>query len=810
MAEPVYNPQGVPLREWEVAEAIGKGEARFDARRSYTMVKPGGEVVTVPGAEGWKALESGYQIESDAGREVREYKKTAGVGEAVKAFGEGAAESLTFGLSPGILAAEGLGGKGYAKRAELREEEFGLARGAGQVAGFLTPMAAEGLAARAGTGAFGVSARAAAKTITAPTRAVTGVSSRIGGLVERGLAKVGAPGAVRTGGRVAAESAFEGGIYNAGLALSEASLGDKELTAEQLLTAFGEGAGIGALVGGPLGAGGHLLAGGARKVAGVVGSKFAPKGGGSILEQFANAKALKAVGLYPGQLGKLAEKRGEAFVQKLGKRVLDEGVLGTGVVEAGTKSMAKRAKDLERLTQKTGRELGDLVKKVDDTGAKLDAAKLVNRIDTEVLGPLRASGFGADARIANRIEHDFTDALLDRATDPKAKPLTFTESRKLRRRIGHDAYRGEFGTQGDEALQKLTSAFEDEIEDQIGAVGGDIVKYKDLKNAYDELIKLSKASGKRAGFSQGLRDVSLTDTIMAGAGFVAGGGVGAVALGLLNKAARSTYADAAAAVVANKLAALPKVKAAQLAVATKMQQGVQSAVGSGATKLPTRKLPRGAPRLAVEFDRSREAVSGYAANRDGTNEATGQAMVPLSRVAPRTAGAVQTKRIGDLEYFATTMPRAPNADRDVPDSEKASWTRAVLAVTNPLGIIKALKDGAVTAGEIAAIKERRPAMYASLVGVAQAEIAKLAERGLRPDYQTRLTLAKLLGPELAASIEPTADPAFTADMQRMHAASRAASSPKPPPRGLTQVSTTRARDRSERFSTRSEQIASRG
>lgn len=809
MTETVYNPQGVPLREWEIAEAIGKGEARFDARRAYTMVKPGGEVVTVPGSEGWKALEGGYQLESDAAREVRQYRKTAGVGEAVKAFGEGAAESLTFGLSPGILAAEGIGGKEYAKRAEMREEEFGLARGAGQVAGFFTPMAAEGLAARAGTGVFGTAARATAKTIAAPTRVVTGVSSRIGGLVERGLAKVGAPGAIRTGGRVAAESAFEGGLYNAGLALSEASLGDKELTAEQLLTAFGEGASVGALVGGPLGAGGHLLASGTRRVAGVVGSKFASKSGGNVLEQFANAKALKAVGLYPGQLGKIAEKRGEAFVQRLGKRVLDEGVLGEGVVEAGTKSLAKRAKDLEQLTQKTGRELGDLVKKVDDVGGRVDAAKLQNRFDNEVIGPLRSTGFGADARLADRLERDFTDAILDRATDPKAKQLTFTEARELRGRIGRDAYRGEFGTQGDATLQKLTKTFEDEIEQQFGAAGGDLTRYKDLKGAYDELVKLSKASGKRAGFGQGLRDISLTDTIMAGAGFAAGGGVGAIALGLLNKAARSTYADAAAAVVANKLAALPKVKAAQLAVANKVQQGIQSAVSATTSKIPTRKLPRGAPRLAVEFDRSREAVTSYAANRDGANEATGQAMVPLSRVAPRTAGAVQMKRVGDLDYFAATMPRAPNADRDVPESEKAAWVRAVMAVTNPLGIVKALKNGEVTAGELAAIKERRPAMYASLVGVAQAELAKLAEKGLRPDYQTRLTLAKLLGPELAASIEPTADPAFTADMQRMHAASRAAAA-KPPPRGLTQVSTTRARDRSERYSVRSEQIAARG
>lgn len=180
------------------------------------------------------------------------------------AAGLGALRGATVGLSSGAAGLLGLGEEERAFReanpgAALSGEALGVAGsmlyGAGEV----------GLAARAArAGLAGRAALGATRAVTAPARALLGVSEAAGAAVGRRIAGEGAGALARVGAGAAAlatEGAIESAAYEAGGILSEQTLREPPaLTAESILARIGtaglEGGSLGALLGGGLAIGG--------------------------------------------------------------------------------------------------------------------------------------------------------------------------------------------------------------------------------------------------------------------------------------------------------------------------------------------------------------------------------------------------------------------------------------------------------------------------------------------------------------------------------------------------------------------------
>ncbi|HEU5276830.1 MAG TPA: hypothetical protein VFU97_24450 [Xanthobacteraceae bacterium] len=170
------------------------------------------------------------------------------------------------------------------KRAEVNP----ISAGVGKVAGYFAPGAAAKVLK--GAGALGRAAEVAA----APLEALSGAGSA----AERVAAGIVGQGAKSLAGRVAqaaipaaVRGGLEGAAVSTGDAISEQALGpDHELTAEKVMTAAADGFGVGALLGGGLGAAGAAAGTAKNAVAERLRSLFGPRDVESLAErQFGEA-----------------------------------------------------------------------------------------------------------------------------------------------------------------------------------------------------------------------------------------------------------------------------------------------------------------------------------------------------------------------------------------------------------------------------------------------------------------------------------------------------------------------------------------
>lgn len=207
---------------------------------------PDGSIVYVPdnAAALEQAAEAGATPATPEELKRAQYEaKYGGALDVVGAGAAGAARGLTLGLSD--LAATELGGESVREQLEAYKLIHPGASLGGEVAGMLAPMLATG-------GAGGV-----VRGLGALPRAVVGLGEGAE------LVTAGALGAGRLGrvGGAVARGAVEGGFYGAGSAVSEAALGDEQITTERLLAGAKGGALYGALAGGALGLGQELVLG---------------------------------------------------------------------------------------------------------------------------------------------------------------------------------------------------------------------------------------------------------------------------------------------------------------------------------------------------------------------------------------------------------------------------------------------------------------------------------------------------------------------------------------------------------------------
>lgn len=218
--------------------------------KQIAVVTPAGDVRTIASTDAADAAEQGFELATPeqvkGAKNEAKFDEASALGKAgyvAGAAGAGALRGISAGLSDAALIhGAGLLGKDSATATrdtlnELRDVAPNaslLGEGAGMIGG---------LALGSGEVGFG------GKALTAVSRA--------GGLAERGAARLLGEGASSLAGRVAqrgiagaASAATEGALYGAGQTISEAALGDENLTGEKLVAGMGHGA----LVGGALGA----------------------------------------------------------------------------------------------------------------------------------------------------------------------------------------------------------------------------------------------------------------------------------------------------------------------------------------------------------------------------------------------------------------------------------------------------------------------------------------------------------------------------------------------------------------------------
>lgn len=391
--------------------------------------------------------------------------------------------------------------------------------------------------------------------------------NKVGAGVRGGLAAKTAIGRI---GAAAAGEGVEGLLYGAGNTLSDAALGNQELTGEKLAAGIGLGGLLG-LAGGGVGAG---LGEGFKAVTGGVGKMLA-KASDPLLE-IRDLFGMKAA----GAMGK--DFRAAAYRDNT--RELVDLLVEKGVMKAGGK-VDDVAEAATKLAKDTGDRQGQLAAKLEQAGAVVDGGKVA--ADLDALAAKYAAGNVGDQAIATRLAKE-AELLRTQGAIP------FTKAEELKR--GFDKYL-EFGAEQSplqEGLKRARGILNGEIEASAKKLA--LPEVDDWLKAKKEMGLLAQVRDFSVARAEGLKannTFSLTDRLASGAGMVGGaviggygtqsleGAVTGAALGLGNKVLRERLPSLIA-IAADKIAKSPKLMVA----ATSLGAQIQSAPELGKYAAP--------------------------------------------------------------------------------------------------------------------------------------------------------------------------------------------------------------------------------
>lgn len=403
-----YTPDGIPINDDELHSAIASGSARFKTGDQVHFVGKTGEHYSVPGEQAWKEIQHGAKPLTSAEFEHYQAVKQAGESplEVAKTAGAGLARSLTLGVSDPVLEAVS---PGYAKQEAIRQEANPWAQTAGEVTGYALPIAGE----------LGIGGKVV-KGLTAVPRGVSTIARGTGEVATKGLAQ----GGVKRIAKGAITGAVEGTAYGTQEAISEQTVHDEPVTAQNILFNSAVGAGVGGLLGGLE----HVVAKGKSKLQALPkeletsvkkppslldpptpAAAPEPTGKLSLLDRIkgkvqqttADASVgmeLRGSGLIGSDVKKIVHEGGPEAAERIARRLKTEpGVtIGDGPQDIYRKYMATKAQ--------AGQTFGELENALEANNFRVDAKTVLDDIDQNVLKPLRESGLKDNRRLANRID----------------------------------------------------------------------------------------------------------------------------------------------------------------------------------------------------------------------------------------------------------------------------------------------------------------------------------------------------------------------------------------------------------------------
>ena len=471
----------------------------------------------------------------------------------------------TFGESAQGVGSDALGMLGAATQGVARGFSAGLSDLLIAPAGE-SPSAADPLDP---SGDIAASRRAAASVDASRLRKENPISfglGEFGGMVASPINKVGAAvrggiGATTALGRIGASALAEGAeglLYGAGNTMSDAALGDYDITAEKMIAGVGLGGVLG-LAGGGIGAG---LAEGFKAVVPKVGKAIA--GIKEPLLEIRDLFGMKAA----GAMG----KDFRAAAHRDNTRELVDLLIDKGVMKAGGKVDDVADKAVE-LAAATGKRQGDLAALIESAGGSVNGAKVADEFDA--LAAKYLDGNVGDQGIGRRLTAE-AEAIRAKGEIP------FTKAEEAKR--GFDKFL-EFGAeQGpmQEGLKKARGILNAEIEASAKKTGlSEVDQWLTAKKEMGLLAQVRDFSVARAEGLKANRFLSLSDHLVGVGGGVAGavvggygggteGAIGGLALGLSNKLLRERL-PALIALAADKIAKSPRLMVAATSFGNQLQ-----------------------------------------------------------------------------------------------------------------------------------------------------------------------------------------------------------------------------------------------
>lgn len=196
-------------------------------------------------------------------------------------------------------------------------------------------------------------------------------------------------GTATRGARIAGNvggGAATGALFGAGKTLSDAALGDIDLTAEKLVA----GIGLGALLGGAGGGVGSLIEEGARVV--LPAAKTLAARARTALDDVANDAAISATRAQQGVINRIGDDKLRAAAEALRSK---------GLIRSSPDEMAKA---IEAERSSLGKLLGGFLDQADQGGSKVDHMRMLNRLDDfeSRLNPLERNAVASDLRSARK------------------------------------------------------------------------------------------------------------------------------------------------------------------------------------------------------------------------------------------------------------------------------------------------------------------------------------------------------------------------------------------------------------------------
>jgi hypothetical protein len=754
--------------------------------------------------------------------------KYGGIGGSLAALGEGAARGLTLGASdPLAVGAAGLLG-GPEAAAATREHLAGekeanpLTSAAGELGGAALPVIFSGGAAGPEE-APGIAASLAdgVRTLGAAPRAVSG----LGDLAEHAVANVlGAGGsALSSAGRAAARTAVrgivEGGLFAGGAEVSDATLENRPLTAEKLLSSVGHGALTAGLLGGALGGFGSLASEGAQAALG----KLSPK-----LDDAANLQAAKWAGV---------EERSAARVggaAAVGDTVLDE-VIKPAVEEGGMAAAAMSPEEkltrIRAATDRIGKQIGGLVEGSDATVPLEDLLKPIReRVETmrgrvghesqvKALESLedsvtRVLGGGIDEAVTRqRVERtpkEIADYLrshpdilweaqngalpehvrfkgFEEGAEKPAPRIPIADVIEQRRALQNVAYREAKSLDPNtrvQLLREVSGEWSNLEEKAINDASEDHAMGTQLRGLNRKFAQLKLAEDAAEGPQQVTRMNPLTmgfaaHSLLTGHPAVAAGMVGSQ----MARQALQQHGNAYAALMLDRLSTWGGIGKAVSEVNEQVDKSLDSMLAA--------RRPVGRPASAKapsngavesKYKEESQRIRAIAAVAPAMVSAHLQhATSSMQTHAPMLQRDLHSQTSRATQYLAGALPpQAPNAatsmtphldlkqDHSSPE-QKIQFLRKVQAVEDgPGGIVKRMAQGRLTPEDVDVLRNVYPESLAEIQTKVQ---ERCADRTKPVPYTARVQCGLLLG-------VPT-DVSLTADFARAVQQGYAASSPKP-------------------------------
>lgn len=769
------------------------------------------EVITADAAEVPELLEQGLEVETEDAAAQRQFERTAGAGEALKAVVERGAKGWTFGQSDVALAA--LLGDEYRERRKLRDETFSGIGNVAEIVGGVAPVLL--------SGGSGLVAKAAALSpANLAARAGMAAERTVGRALPRAFEEGVVRSALGSAARYGAAGAAEGALAGAGSALSEEALsgelGSFDAVAERVWAGAKQGAMFGlaggAAIGGVAGAAQGSLKGIARRFA----------EGGDELAEAANERAFKVMSPRYAD----ARKLGVEKIQQIGEDIRNYELRdGTKLLEAldNTESFAPK---MARARAEVTEELGALRAKVAADPSPVDAREFLRRVDNEVLAPLlsspsptiRRQGERAMAELADlraRVEAPpqrvrlATGEVVERPRAPVTYADLLEQQRALKSVIYPKVPKGgvSIAPEGAEHLQRVERILEDTMESHVESVlskvsPDDVGRYADTKRLAESFIKADDLLRKTNPQNKGNRFLSLTDylggigaagpvigSVMGGAPGAAVGAVANVALSFAHKELRERGSAMLATLYTrsrNVDQTLSKEFGQFFRNARESVKAATLASGGAATAQAVAYDVRRVLR-AQRDEKPEDAYDRVVARAHDIS--SGRALGPyvLDDHAPRTAQKMREVQLRAAHHLVANAPVPPRrtsnpnlgaltAEQRPDPMQVYEFSRRVNAIENPLSILSDLNGGSLSVAAVEAVRDVYPQLYAEMQARVLDGLA--ASKQLLP-YEHRVRLGVLFD----LPTDPTLRPEYITQIQASYVMPEKPPAPAPPPNG---------------------------